>query len=186
MMTQMSFRAAALAGALGALVGVAGLTLFPGAGTVAFLIYLTLFGIGAGISATTYVVGSQHAVGWSERGVTTAASWFARSMGGTIGVAVLGAVLTTIVAAELQGIPGASVDVANQLLDPRSREALSPALIAAASAAIASASAVIFAAMTVVGVIAVVPALLMPGGRPNLAAQPATATPIEGDRTAVR
>lgn len=58
-----------------------------------------LFGAGMGLVNTSLVVAIQSAVGFGERGVTTALNMFARNMGGALGTGALGGLL----AARLQG-----------------------------------------------------------------------------------
>lgn len=53
-----------------------------------------VFGIGMGLSNTAIVIAVQSSVGWEQRGVATATSLFARSMGGALGVGALGAILS--------------------------------------------------------------------------------------------
>ncbi|MBO9387130.1 MAG: MFS transporter, partial [Thermomicrobium sp.] len=52
-----------------------------------------LFGVGMGFSATAFLIAVQNAVAWGERGIATALVGLSRTIGGAVGVAVLGAVL---------------------------------------------------------------------------------------------
>lgn len=78
---------------------------------------MLVFGLGMGLANTAIVIGVQASVGWEQRGVVTAATMFARTMGGALGVGGLGALL----AARL----GRSVDAdtVSALLDPHQRDA---------------------------------------------------------------
>ncbi|WP_170008674.1 MDR family MFS transporter [Bacillus fonticola] len=54
-------------------------------------------GIGMGLTSTAFIVSIQSTVPWHERGVATAANMFMRSMGTTIGAALLGGIVNSIV-----------------------------------------------------------------------------------------
>jgi EmrB/QacA subfamily drug resistance transporter len=56
---------------------------------------LVIIGIGIGPSMPTFTLAAQNAVAFRELGVVTAVTQFARSMGGTIGAAAFGALLTS-------------------------------------------------------------------------------------------
>src|SRR5262249_48187782 len=53
-----------------------------------------LFGIGLGLANTALLIAVQTSVAWRQRGVATASTMFARTIGGTLAVGVLGAALT--------------------------------------------------------------------------------------------
>ncbi|MFT4124006.1 MAG: MFS transporter [Microbacteriaceae bacterium] len=65
-------------------------------------------GLGLGLVATPGLVAAQSSVAWSERGVVTGASMFARSIGSAVGVAIYGAVANAVFAAS----PGGETDPA--------------------------------------------------------------------------
>lgn len=79
---------------------------------------MLIFGLGMGLASTAIIIGVQASVGWGQRGVVTASTMFARTMGGALGVGGLGALL----AARL----GESIDpdTVSALLDPHRREAV--------------------------------------------------------------
>lgn len=80
-------------------------------------------GIGMGLSATAMLISVQNSVGWSQRGVATAMVQFSRTIGGAIGVAALGSLLTARMAGRLSGL-SADLRDANALLDTEVREGL--------------------------------------------------------------
>src|SRR6185436_10453997 len=84
-----------------------------------FLQFLT--GAGFGFTSLVFIIAAQNAVGWEQRGVVTSANQFARSIGGTIGVSVAGAIFSAGVAAAA----GAGVNP-NDLLSPTVRASLTP------------------------------------------------------------
>ncbi|WP_048600399.1 MDR family MFS transporter [Rubeoparvulum massiliense] len=59
------------------------------------LLFFSMFvlGLGFGIAMTSFIIGVQEAVTWRERGISTSVQMFARNMGATIGVAVVGGIL---------------------------------------------------------------------------------------------
>ena len=63
-----------------------------------------VMGIGFGFVASPAVVAAQSSVAWSERGVATGATMFARSVGSSVGVAVFGAIVNGVVASRLAGL----------------------------------------------------------------------------------
>ena len=76
-----------------------------------------LAGLGGGFTAAPSLIAAQASVPWNERGVVTGVNSFLRSLGSTIGVAVLGSIATATIAARGGG-------------------ATDPAAIAAASTAV--------------------------------------------------
>lgn len=76
---------------------------------------MLVFGFGMGLANTAILIGVQASVGWEQRGVVTATTMFARTMGGALGVGGLGALL----AARLgERVPPS---VVSALLDPEQR-----------------------------------------------------------------
>lgn len=67
-------------------------TLTHSPGTTTIKIASAAFGFGMGLMNTPLVIAIQTSVTWSERGVATASTMFFRSIGGTVGVGVMGAV----------------------------------------------------------------------------------------------
>ncbi|MBX6342875.1 MAG: MFS transporter, partial [Thermomicrobiaceae bacterium] len=84
-------------------------------------------GAGMGLSSTAFIIGAQNAVGWAQRGIATASITFSRTIGGAIGVAALGTVLSARMAS---GLAATGQHDANALLDPASRAALPAATVA--------------------------------------------------------
>jgi EmrB/QacA subfamily drug resistance transporter len=75
-------------------------------------VFLFVLGVGIGMSMQNLVLAVQNTVAASDLGAASSAVAFFRSLGGTIGVSVLGAVLTTrvgdLITQGLAGIPGAA------------------------------------------------------------------------------
>ena len=82
-----------------------------------------LFGVGLGLANTALLIAVQTSVEWRQRGVATASTMFARTIGGTLAVGVLGALLSL---ALLSG--SLPADAADQLLGPQHGAGLDPAV----------------------------------------------------------
>jgi EmrB/QacA subfamily drug resistance transporter len=106
----------------------------PSVAVVAATCFVT--GLGLGLVASPSLIAAQASVAWDERGVTTGANMFARSIGSAVGAAVLGAVANGVIAAS-------------------GRPASDPAAATAAGAAV-------FLAVLVAAVLTVVAGVLMP------------------------
>lgn len=123
-------------------------------------------GMGMGFMMPALVISVQNAVEWHNRGVVTALSQFFRSIGGSISVAVMGAILTSQVATRLgriEGVPaGADADL---LLNVDERELLPPAVLEAMRQALASSLHEIFIVGLAGAAIALAVLLFFPKGR---------------------
>lgn len=81
-------------------------TLTRGSSQVTGMQYMALLGFGLGLSFPTLVLATQNAVPHRMMGLTTSLNQFARSTGGTIGVAIMGSILTRRLNDELaSGMP---------------------------------------------------------------------------------
>lgn len=105
---RIGFRHTAMIGAGLAIVsGVGMLTLTPISpvwvvGAMAFAM-----GVGLGFGSTSLLVGVQSVVDWGQRGVVTGANMFTRQLGGTVGVAIYGGLLNTVLARWFANPPAA-------------------------------------------------------------------------------
>lgn len=91
---------------------------------------LFVIGLGLGFTTMPYVLAVQSAAPWSQRGVASSLTMFSRTIGGTVAVALLGALFNTRVAAAAPGLP------LEATLQPLAAQ-LSPADMARLSAAVA-------------------------------------------------
>jgi EmrB/QacA subfamily drug resistance transporter len=130
-----------------------------GRGTPTWLIVtsMLLMGSGLGPSSTGFLIAAQSAVEWRRRGVVTAANQFARTIGGALGVALLGTLLSARMTAGLTAVARtAGTEVApNALLDPRVRASLAPHVLEQAQQALGSALHVVYLVLAVVAVASV-------------------------------
>ena len=84
-------------------------------------------GVGMGLSSTTLLVVIQGAVEWQRRAVATGLVQFSRTIGGAVGVGVMGGVLTAFVGA-----------ASSAILDPVARASVSAQAAAAARDSLSS------------------------------------------------
>jgi MFS family permease len=122
-------------------------------------IAMVMIGLGNGFIATPFLVAVQNAVPWNRRGVATSANQFFRTIGGSISVAALGAVLN----AHLHDALGANAN-ANTLLDPKARVALDPAALGRTVTALSEGLHNVFVICLIGGIVAVFIAVMFPGG----------------------
>jgi hypothetical protein len=126
---------------------------------------LTLMGIGMGLSIPAFLIAVQSTVRREALGSATSTVQFSRSIGGTLGVSVMGAVLSASLASGLvaAGLDPAGVSL-NALLDPvagASNAALDGTLRTVLAGAIQSVFWLAFGA----SVLALIGTALAPGGR---------------------
>ncbi|WP_018131939.1 MDR family MFS transporter [Effusibacillus pohliae] len=74
--------------------------LTPGAGRIFAMMLMAVMGVGLGMSTLAFTVAIQSAVDWNRRGIATATNQFIRSLGSSVGVAIMGAVLNYKMQAE--------------------------------------------------------------------------------------
>jgi multidrug resistance protein len=98
-------------GTLGLFVG----TTFPEWSRVWFLVGLAVCGLGFGPTSLSFILAVQHAVSWGQRGVATGAVTFLRTIGGAIGVGLLGATLAWELAHRLAVSGVSAINVAAAL-----------------------------------------------------------------------
>ena len=77
------------------------------------MVFVTLMGIGMGLSIPSYLIAVQTSVSRRQLGTATSTLQFSRSIGGTLGVSVMGAALSARLAASRL-----DPDLIRQLLDP--------------------------------------------------------------------
>jgi len=157
------FRTPCVAGAATLVVGYVLLWLMP---PDAPLWYPTLTqfvtGAGFGFASLVFIFAAQNAVGWEQRGVVTGANQFARSIGGTIGVSIAGAIFSGGVAAAA----GAGVN-ANDLLSPTVRAALPAAQLQVLEGALVGSLHSVYLLFIGLALATVAVAALLPGGPPE-------------------
>lgn len=132
---------------------------------IAVMVYTGLMGVGMGLSIPAFLIAVQSTVRRDELGVATSTLQFSRSIGGTLGVAVLGIFLSSSLNGQLSsvGIDPSTVSL-NSLLDP-----IAGANMAAVEGPLRSALAVSIAQMFIIAFAAalagLVAVLFAPGGK---------------------
>ena len=130
------------------------------------MVYLSLMGIGMGLSIPSFLIAVQSAVGRRQLGTATSTLQFSRSIGGTLGVSVMGTYLATRLATGLTalGMDPASVDL-NSLMDTTG--GASAALNGPLREAMATAIEGVFVLAFVAAALALVATTFSPTGRIN-------------------
>jgi MFS family permease len=135
---------------------------------------LMLIGAGLGLTMLTLLIAVQQSVARAQLGTATSLNQFSRSIGGAVGVAIMGAVLSAGLASHLQRVARASAgpltperaaELAsnpNALIEPSARAALPPAVLEEVQEAMAAAIHNVFWTGTVLAGLAFVVAFWLP------------------------
>ena len=138
---------------------------------------LVLIGIGLGMTMLTLLIAVQHAVDHSQLGIATSLNQFMRAIGGAVGVAVMGSILTAGLArnlrdAAMKGTAGLTLEKAaeyaadpNALIDPVSKAAIDPATLEVLKEAMAASIHNVFAVGAVMAFLAFIASLFFPRPR---------------------
>jgi len=118
----------------------------------------TILGLGFGFVNLVFVVTTQAAVAWQQRGAATASNQFMRQLGSSIGTAAFAAVFNLGL---YRRLPNAG-DVVTRMMDPRTRGSLPPAEIAHYAAAISGSLHGIFIMLGLLGFVVLGLALGLP------------------------
>jgi EmrB/QacA subfamily drug resistance transporter len=117
-----------------------------------------LNGIGMGFCNTAFIVSTQAAVGWNERGMATSSMMFMRMVGSAVGAAVFGAIVNFGIHRQL---PEAG-DAVNRLMQPAARQMLDAGELARLTEAIASSVHVVYVIAGLVALSSLFLALALP------------------------
>jgi EmrB/QacA subfamily drug resistance transporter len=117
-----------------------------------------LNGIGMGFCNTAFIVSTQAAVGWNERGMATSSMMFMRMVGSSVGAAVFGAIVNFGIHRQL---PEAG-DAVNRLMLPAARQMLGADELARLTDAIATSVHVVYVIAALVAVGSLLLALALP------------------------
>jgi EmrB/QacA subfamily drug resistance transporter len=115
---------------------------------------LIFIGAGLGLVMLTLLIASQHSVAREQLGITTSLNQFSRSIGGTVGVAILGALLTA-------GLSRFASNP-NALVNAEARVHIPQAELVALQGALEGTLRTIFAACAVIVAISVAAAITLP------------------------
>lgn len=169
LLVRFGFRATAFAGLFGILGGT--LLLVLGArDRVHYQPYFTagmiLIGVGFGPTFLSFTLSVQNAVGWNRRGAATASLLFLRTMGGAIGVGLLGAALGFDLKRRLVQAGGAKIDLA-PALQPEKHAQLSPAQLGVVQGALGGSLSQVFLIMLGLVLLTFLCVWQLPSGRPE-------------------
>lgn len=141
------------------------------------MVYVTLMGMGMGFAIPAFVIAVQTTVERHHLGAATSMLQFSRSMGGTLGVSVMGAALSARLASNLNA-SGLDPNLVTQLLDPLPGSEVIVDI--GARAAMANAIHLVFMISFVVAVLGLVSAIFTP--RKDLVENPPVVTaPVSAD-----
>jgi EmrB/QacA subfamily drug resistance transporter len=137
---------------------------------------MLLAGIGMGLVMVPLLIAVQNAVPKRDLGAATSGTTFFRSIGGAVGVAVMGAVLSHALAGELARLGGAADGLSptqlqalvahpDAIIHPTLRLTLPPAVLAAFGLALANALHAVFVVGLGIAGLALASAFLVPPGR---------------------
>jgi MFS family permease len=87
---------------------------------------LMLSGLGFGAVSMSCLLSAQHHVSWQQRGIVTSGVQFVRTMGGAIGIGLLGMLFNVLTAPQMQRLREMGVSPAS-FMDPDKRQTLPPA-----------------------------------------------------------
>ena len=149
--------------------------------TPRWVLILELIAIGAGLGLTmlTLLIASQHSVSREQLGITTSLNQFSRSIGGALGVALLGAFMAAGLGSNLMRAasePNAAITRAqaaslaanpNALVSPEARAAIGPGALRVLQQSLADTLRTIFIVCGVVVLLSLFVAWALPAGGPG-------------------
>lgn len=163
------FRATAVAGSLMIVSGMFALALVvrhPGASGPWLPASMVVVGLGMGPTMLSYTLGVQSAVSWGRRGVATGSLTFFRTLGGALGVGLLGKLVGLGLARRLAEAGVQGIDVTSALR-PETHRQLSGEQLRAVRSALGGPLAEVFTMMVGLALAALVCGALLRGGRPS-------------------
>ena len=123
---------------------------------------LAFAGLGFGPASMSYLLAAQDAVTWQQRGIITSAVQFFRTIGGAIGIGLLGMLFNILIAPQMAHLHAIGINPA-ELMDPHRRGKLDPAILHSASSMIAGGLTWVFIAMLVFAVFQTIATFYMSG-----------------------
>ncbi|HMB95089.1 MAG TPA: MFS transporter [Tepidisphaeraceae bacterium] len=125
---------------------------------------LLISGFGFGPASMAYLLAAQEAVAWQQRGIVTSGIQFFRTIGGAIGIGVMGMIFNILTAPDMQRLRAAGVNPST-LLNPQGRASLSADTLRAASAMFAHGLIWVFVGMLLCALFQAGFTLIMPKGK---------------------
>jgi EmrB/QacA subfamily drug resistance transporter len=174
MLLRFSYRSLALTGMILLTIGAGRMAwIDANASQISLMINLALMGVGMGLSIPAFLIAVQSTVRPRDMGAATSTLQFSRSIGGALGVSVMGAVLSFRLAARLAeaGLDPAAISV-DSLLDPLAQAANSVVLESTLRTALAGAIQGVFVIALIAAALGLLATAFAPAGRiAQLAAQ---------------
>lgn len=143
------------------------------AGRVPVMIYLGLMGVGMGFSVSPFLIAVQSAVRKQEMGTATSTLQFSRNIGSTLGVSVMGAILSMRLASALTavGVDPESISL-DSLVEPLEGSDAASILDGTLRVALGGAIQGVFVVAFVAAALSLVVSALAPGGKIGAAKPP--------------
>jgi N-acetylglutamate synthase-like GNAT family acetyltransferase len=202
LLLRFGYRPLALLGTAGLAAGAFMLTRLTADSTLLFImVCLGVMGAGMGLAAPAFLIAVQSSVQRARLGTATATLQFSRSMGGTLGVSVMGVILTAQLAASLAGAGVSAAAISLGELIDSGRHAASAIVDSAVRLALSDALNSVFVAAFIAAAIALGVTFLTPRGRirarpapePDAASSPAPPAALQltirpaaaGDQSAI-
>lgn len=157
------FRKTALVGASLIAAGMAGLFIcsWLAAPSWVLTVVLSLTGLGLGPCSLSYLLAPQEAVAWQQRGSVTSSIGFFRTIGGAIGVGMLGALFNLLLRPEFSRLQSQGIKP-DAVLDQKLQQQLGATVVGSIHQAVASALVWVFAAMLLLALLQLAVTTLMP------------------------
>jgi predicted MFS family arabinose efflux permease len=149
----------------------------PGCAAWLFMLATALTGAGLGFSTTVMLIAAQESVPWNRRGATTAMVQFARTIGGAVGVAIMGSVLSASLRQDLGATPEL-LDLADAIMDPHRRAGVASDAVQSVQHALGVGLSRVLLGVTLAGLAAFVLGFAFPRGF-----KPAPRSPISGGKS---
>ncbi len=138
---------------------------------------LTIIGLGMGPVFLSFLLSVQNAVPWGRRGAATSAVTFCRTIGGALGVALLGAALSADLATRLPGHPDVAALLRADATAPDADAAPAGAVPELVRAALSGSLQRVFALMALAALVSFAWSLRLPHGRATTPAPGSLAEP---------
>jgi EmrB/QacA subfamily drug resistance transporter len=175
LMLRMGLRPLVLAGLIAMVAGFVGLSFASRTTSYSVLILeLIVIGIGLGFTMLTLLIAVQHAVPREQLGIATSLNQFFRSIGGAMGVALLGALMTSGLLVNLnRSLPRAEAERLaqnpNALVSTQARAEITPRQLVILQDSLAGAIRTVFIGSAIVSILALAFAFMLPYDRPQAA-----------------
>jgi MFS family permease len=160
------FRNAALIGNAFICAGFLGLVICALTGAPHYMItgVLSVTGLGFGFCSMSYLLAAQDAVEYAHRGIVTSSVTFFRTMGGAVGIGVLGGLFNMLIGSKMHALEHQGVSAA-AILNPDATHSMPPETVAAVHHMISGGLQWVFVVMLASAVAAAIVGLLMPRGK---------------------